>query len=159
MIYLDYWCLLNFAPEASTFLPTLFSSSVFLTFSPLPPKRTQKSGLFSKREGRGAAWSEENFPSTDGLSWRRETVGGKNKVRSLITFPEDVLIQGIGHMKLHTSFKTKSHRCLGVGTSIEDRQRNLQHDIVKELRVWGQRSWFLDTQSWENTLVASFHHP
>ena len=27
---------------------------------------------------------------------------------SLITFPEDVLIQGIGHMKLHTSFKTKS---------------------------------------------------
>ena len=26
---------------------------------------------------------------------------------SLITFPEDVLIQGIGHMK-HTSFKTKS---------------------------------------------------
>ena len=79
MIYLDYWCLLNFAPEASTFLPTLFSSSFFLSFSPLQPKRTQKSGLFSKREGRGEAWSEENFPSTDGLSWRRGTVGGKNK--------------------------------------------------------------------------------
>lgn len=154
MIYLDYWCLLNLAPEGSTFLPTLFASSVFLSFSPLQPKRTQKSGLFSKREGRGEAWSEESFPSTDDLSWRRGTVGGKNKCALWLHSLKMCLFKVLVTWSCIPASK-QNH----TDAWIEDKQRNLQHDMVKELRVWGQRSWFLDTWSWGDTLVASFHHP
>lgn len=57
---------------------------------------------------------------------------------SLITFSYDLLVRCIGHMRLHTSFKTNSHKCLAVGVLIGRRQKNLQRDKVKEL--WGLRS-------------------
>ena len=44
----------------------------------------------------------------------------KIKMHSLITFPLDLLIQCTGHVKLHTCFKTKSHRRLEGGTLIGD---------------------------------------
>ena len=66
----------------------------------------------------------------------------KIKMHSLITFPQGLLVQCPGHVKLHTSIKTKSHKCLAVGTSAGDRERNLQHNVVKEFGIGGQRSEF-----------------
>ena len=61
---------------------------------------------------------------------------------SLNTFPGDLLVQHIGHRKLHTSFQTKSHKCLAVRTLIGDREKTLQNDIVKELEIRAQRPGF-----------------
>lgn len=121
---------LNFVPELSIFLSSLLSSSVFpFLFSTI--NLGEPRNLGSKGKGGSTRW--RRFSPTDGLRWRRETMGGKNKDE----FSDYIPIQCTGHIKLHTSFKTNSHKCLVVGTLIGGWQRNLQHDKVKELGIWG----------------------
>lgn len=75
--------------------------------------------------------SEEGFPSTDGLNWRRRLVGGKNK---------DALSDYIAIRSACSTYWSRevTHQLQNKITQMPDggdfcgyRERNLQHNVVK----------------------------